>query len=114
MAPASTSSGLECAPESAAVSERQRELISEMLLRLDDALVAGAPLFAQQRMLSDLSVYASLLVRSRNPCSFEDAGFLHKLSTLEASLALHHRGLDPSHLKEIRRWFAAQFANSPP
>lgn len=81
-------------PES---SSHQRELVSEMLDRLDAALADGAPLFAQQRMLSDLSVYAHLLARN--------SPFLARLSALELSLARGHTALHPAHLAEIRAWF---------
>ena len=103
--------GPECAEEdSLATTARQRELVSEMLLRLSDALAEGAPLFAQQRMLSDLSVYAHLVVRSHHSGSARDAEFLHRLARLESGLTRQQHGLDPTHLDEIRGWFDAQFA----
>lgn len=113
MALASRTACPECLPESSGpIPTRQRELISEMLSRLDDAVLAGTPVFAQQRMLSDLSVCASLLVRSRSVCSIGDAEFLRRLSVLEATLAQNRRGLDLRNLEEIRGWFAARFEAS--
>jgi hypothetical protein len=96
----------------AGVSAHQSEMISEMLQRLEKALLDGAPLFAQQRMLSDLSVYANLLFRSRSICSIRDAEFLQDLSNLELALARNEGSIEPRHLDQIRRWFGAHGALS--
>lgn len=115
MAPETETVEPPCGPElPPAPSGRQQALIREMLLRLDDALVTGAPVEAQQRLLSDLAVYAALLVHSRKTCSFDDAAFLGKLSALESAFARRGRGVDAAHLEEIRRWFAKKFAEELP
>lgn len=102
MAPTSPSAGRE---PGNGLSVHQCEMISEMIQRLGDGLLDGAPLFAQRRMLSDLSVYASLVFRSRSLCTIRDAEFLHNLSALEQALARNQGSIEPRHLDEIRRWF---------
>jgi hypothetical protein len=82
----------------AAASAHQRELVAEMLDRLDAALAEGAPLFAQQRMLSDLSVYASLLSR--------DCPILARLTALELALARDRAPLQSADLAQVRAGFA--------
>lgn len=110
MAPASQTVGTESGN---GLSLHQRKMISEMIERLGQGLLDGAPLFAQRRMLSDLSVYASLVFRARSLCTIRDAEFLHNLSALEQALARNQGLLEPRHLDDIRRWFDIHGALSP-
>lgn len=84
---------------------RHHQLLLEMILRLDDAVLAGTPRFALQRLLSDLVVYTSLHLRQHNPCPIEDAEFLHRISTLEIAYARNQLLLSPQHTSDIKSWF---------